>query len=126
MGSVDDMKVGDLINIAASNQPLPLADVESVAAEMDVSVPWVLDAFARAVAIQYLQGKISFDFADVAMTQLFGFAITDSGIGLSEFAWGVFEAFDEGEYIHEGMTDEEQGEALTRKLLGKIDSLGAA
>ncbi len=126
MGSVDDMKVGDLINIAASNQPLPLADVESVAAEMDVSVPCVLDAFARTVAIQYLQGKISFDFADVAMTQLFGFAITDSGIGLSEFAWGVFGAFDEGEYIHEGMTDEEQGEALTRKLLAKIDSLGAA
>ena len=120
------MRLSDLIETAASNQRLLVADIESVAAEAGLSVSDLLDAFARSVAIQYLQGQSSFNFADAAMNQLFGFAVADTGIGLSEFAWDVFGAFDEGEYIHEGMPDDEQGETLTRKLLGRIDSLRAA
>ena len=120
------MDLDDLIAIAASNERLLPEDVESVATEMGLSVSDLLDAFARRVAIEYLHGRRSFDFADGAITQLFGFAIADTGIGLSEFAWDVYGAFDEGEYEHEGMPDEEQGETLTRKLLGEIGSFGAA
>jgi hypothetical protein len=65
-------------------------------------------------------------FADGAMTQLFHFAIVETGAGLSDFAWSVYGAFDEGEYIHDGIAAEEQGETLTRKLLGEISSLDTA
>ena len=102
------MRLSELIERAASDQRLQPSDVESAAAEMGLSIGDLLDAFARSVATDYLQGRISFNFADVAMN------------------WDVYIAFDDGEYIHEGMPEEEQGEVLTRALLSRIDSIGAA
>jgi hypothetical protein len=40
----------------------------------------------------------------MAMNQLCGFAIVETGLGLLEFAWRVFGAFDEGEYVHDGLS----------------------
>jgi hypothetical protein len=117
------MRLNDLIETAASNRPLRSADVESVAQEMGIPVPELIDLFARTVATDYLRGGYSFGFADMAMNQLRSFAHTDTDIGFSEFTWEVFTAFDEGEYIRDGVSIDEQGEALTRKLLGGIGSL---
>lgn len=89
-------------------------------------VPELMDQFARTVAAAYLRGHYSFGFADMAMNQLRSFALVDTDIGLSEFASQVFNAFDQGEFIREGVSIDQQGEALTRKLLGGIGSLSGA
>jgi hypothetical protein len=120
------MKLDDLITTASSNRPLVPADVEAVAREAGLAVPALIDLFARTVAIRYLKGDYAYGDADMAMNQLFYFANAVSGLGLSDFAWQVFDAFDEGEYIHGGEPLEEQGEVRTRKLLGCIASLGGA
>lgn len=120
------MKLYELIETASSNRPLDPADVEAVAREAGLTVSGVFDLFARTVAIQYLKGDYSYEFADMAMNQLFSFADAVSGLGLPDFASQVFGAFDEGEYIHEGGSLEQQGEALTRELLRRIGSLGGA
>jgi hypothetical protein len=120
------VRLSDLIEIAALNRPLESADVESVAQEMGMPVPALIDLFARTVATGYLQGYYSFGFADMAMNQLFAFALVPTGVELSEFAWRVFGAFDQGEFIRPDAPIEEQGEALTRRLLGGIASLGGA
>ena len=120
------MRLNDLIETAASNRPLLAADVQSVAQEAGLPVPELIDLFARTVATGYLRGDYSFGFADMAMNQLRSFAHTDTDIGFSEFAWEVFTAFDEGEYIRDGVSIAEQGEALTRRLLRGIGSLSGA
>jgi hypothetical protein len=117
------MKLDDLIKTASSNQPLDSADVEGTAQQLALSVGEVLDLFARTVASRYLRGEYAYGLADMAMVQLFTFAYNVTDLGLSDFAWEVFYAFDEGEYIHEGEPLEQQGEVRTRELLGRIDSL---
>ena len=119
------VRLNDLIETAALNRPLS-ADVEFVAKEIGLPVPEVIDLFARTVATGYLRGDYPFGFADMAMNQLFAFAHVATGFQLSEFAAQVFGAFDQGEYIREGASIEEQGEALTRRLLSGIPSLGGA
>lgn len=116
------MNLDDLITTAASNQPLSPADVESVARNSGVPVPQLLDLFARTVATRYLREDCSYGFADVAMNQLLGFAHGESGPGLSDFAWQVYDAFDGGEYLRDGEAVDPP-EQLTRELLGRISSL---
>ena len=117
------MNLDDLIAAAASNQPLSPADVESVARNSGLPVPQLLDLFARTVATRYLREDCSYGFADMAMSQLLGFAHGATGPGLSDFAWQVYDAFDRGEYIRDGEAADPP-EQLTRELLGRIGSLG--
>jgi hypothetical protein len=119
------MKLDDLIETAASNQPLSPGDVESVARESGVTVPQLLDQFARTVATRYLRDDCSYGFAEMAMNHLFGFAHGETGPGLSDFTWQVRDAFDGGEYNSDGEPSE-QVEQLTRDLLGRIPSLGGS
>jgi hypothetical protein len=81
------MRLDNLIEIASSNHALSLAEVEATALELHLSVSGVIDLFARTVAIRYLQGDYSYEFADMAMNQLFGFAYPDNDLGFSDFAW---------------------------------------
>ena len=120
------MQLSELIETAASNRPFGLPDVEAVAQELRVSVSDLLDLFARTVAIRYLRSECSFHFADMAMNELFHPAFVGSDLGIPELAWQVFCAFYAGEYLHEGLSAHEQGEALTRKLLGRIAPLSGA
>lgn len=117
------MHLDDLIATAASNHPLSAQDVESVARESGVPVPQLLDLFARTVATRYLREDYSYGFADMAMSQLLGFAHGVTGPGLSDFAWQVYDAFDAGEFVSD-VEAAEQPEQLTRELLGRIGSLG--
>jgi hypothetical protein len=57
------------------------------------------------------------------MNELFGYAYPGGGPELSRLAWLVYEAFDQGEYLHDGEPAERQGEVKTRLLLGRITEL---
>lgn len=57
-------------------------------------------AFAHLVATSYMSGKLTFDFADRAMNELFSYSYTDDDRGMPDFAWQVFNAFDQGEFQH--------------------------
>jgi len=116
------MKLDDLIEKASSNHPIDLAEMETVAHDLNLPVPDVLDLFARTVATCYLHGDYTYEVADMAMNQLFGFAYDTTDLGLSDLAWEIFIAFDEGEYLHPGGASVLQGEALTRELLNNIRS----
>ncbi len=76
------------------------------------------DQFAGRVANRYWRGEYSWEFADAAMNELFAYAYVRSNSGLSSFAWAVFSAFDEGEYIHAGANGEERTLALLEPLIG--------
>ena len=117
------MNLDDLIETAASNQALSPGDVESVARESAMTVPQLLDLFARTVATRYLRDDYSYGFADMAMGHLLGFAHGETGPGLSDFARQVYDAFDGAQYDRDGEA-EDPPEQLTRELLGRIGSLG--
>jgi hypothetical protein len=54
-------------------------------------------AFARVVALGFVQGELSYAEGDAAMNCLFG--IVD--IDLRGLAWEIYHAFDAGEYQHD-------------------------
>jgi hypothetical protein len=73
------------------------------------------DAFARDVAEGYRSGRYSWPDADAAINHLFSFAYAVSGEGLSDYAFLVYQAFDEGEY-------QKGGQSVTDELLSKLDN----
>ena len=109
------MTVDDLIALASVG-PLKASDVEQTADGMGTTVIEMFDRFARRIADGYTSGVYDFNLCDGAMTYLFTYAHTASNIGLSPFAWGVFEAFDQGEF---------RGEEVTRDLLARVLSHGS-
>ena len=117
------MTLDDLIESSVSNQALSPGDVESLARESGMTVPQLLDLFARTVATRYLRDDYSHGFAEMAMSHLLGFAHGETGPGLSDFARQVYDAFDPGEYVHDGESTD-QTEQLTRELLGHIGLVG--
>jgi len=74
------------------------------------------DGVAREVAEGYLQGTYTWEHCDLAMNNLFASAYAVGTFGLPTFAWRVFEAFDEGEYIHTDSA-EPDGKPRTKALL---------
>ena len=60
--------------------------------------------FARRVAERYLAGALLYEVADHAMNGLCAYCYhLDSERGMSGYALAVFDAFEAGEYVHEGM-----------------------
>jgi hypothetical protein len=112
----EKMDIERLIEIAFSRTPT-VADVEEAATFERLPIETALDAFARRVAVRYLEGVYNFGDADVAMSNLFAWSTVVTGTALPEFAGKVFEAFDAGEFIRPGTSEDQQGEALTRTLL---------
>jgi hypothetical protein len=60
------------------------------------------DAFARHVATEFIENRMPYEAADIAMSHLFVFACIEGEGDLPGYAREVFEAFDLGEYIHAG------------------------
>lgn len=60
------------------------------------------DAFARHVALEFIENRMPYEAADVAMSHLFVFACIEGEGDLPGHAREIFEAFDLGEYIHAG------------------------
>jgi hypothetical protein len=104
------MTTEDLLRIATSapGLPLPAGIVDRVAAESGQSVNDVLDGVARRVAEGYVAGEYDFELGDPVMNAVFGYTTVVPGAELSPFAWGIFEAFDQGEF---------RGEEVTRTLV---------
>jgi len=121
------MTIDRLIELAsASDKALAPSDIEAAAQQLGGSADDVCDAFAKRVAHGFLRGEYSYAAADSAMNALFGFAYPEAGIGLPRLARQVYEAFDEGEYVHAGDPVDFHGEARTRALLTRISDLAEA
>src|SRR5215467_5175705 len=116
------MTLDALIRIASEN-PLRAEHVEAAAGNLRVTVGELYDLFAKDVAQRYMSGELSYTSGDGVMTALFTYATSGGGPELSRFAYQVFEAFDEGEYLHAGEPVEQQGEVKTRTLLARIANL---
>lgn len=101
-------------------KPPTAAQLEEAANSMSISLETLLDAFAREVAEGYMSGKYSWEVGDCAMTNLFATAYGPADICLSQFAYDVYIAFDEGEYMHKDQSEldgEPRTQALLRPLL---------
>lgn len=110
------MDLDRLIEVAFARTPTS-AEIEEVANSERIPMEEALDRFARRVAERYLDGVYSFGDSDMAMNNLFAWSTAVIGSGLPKFAWKVFGAFDAGEFMRPGAPEDQQGEALTRKLL---------
>jgi hypothetical protein len=98
-------------------------EVASLCAATDSDVNAALDALAREVASRYLQGAAGFTTADTLMNDLFTHAAIHSD--LPPTFMRVYEAFDQGEYRHEGDEDGIDAEAVyTKPMLSALISDG--
>ena len=97
-------------------KPPTAAQLEEAANSMSISLETLLDAFAREVAEGYMSGKYPWEVGDRAMNNLFATAYGPADICLPQFAYDVYIAFDEGEYIHKDQP-EFDGEPRTKALL---------
>ena len=64
------------------------------------------DAFSHRVAHEYAAYRLSFSTADAALNRLHTFFYLRYDSLLPAYSWEVFEAFDEGEYQHDGDADD--------------------
>ena len=106
------MDAHDLLTAAADGS-LNEAELDAIATASKSTVDELFDAIARQAAKCFLNGHCGWERGDAAMNHLFGLAYGPRDVGLTEFAWQVYLAFDEGEYIH-------PGEPRTRKLLESL------
>ena len=76
------------------------------------------NAFSFQVASSYLSGQLDFEAGDRAMNNLYSFSYHGEDRGMPEFAWDIFNAFDQGEYYHSGDSREiDPAEAYTKPML---------
>jgi hypothetical protein len=113
------MTLYDLITKIAQDPPSESA-LSTIARDLDLSLSALCDALARETGAGYLLERVSWEVGDAAMNNLFSAAYVNHNFGLPDFARRVFEAFDEGEYIHKGEPAELDGEARTRSMLTTI------
>jgi hypothetical protein len=106
------MKVVELVQTAAV-APLREEVVAATCTNESMKRQQLYDAFAEEVADGYRSGRYSWPDADAAMNHLFAYAYAVTGEGLSDYAFLVYHAFDEGEY-------REGGESVTVDLLSKL------
>ena len=110
------MTLHELINRASADS-LDKESVNSLALGLGVSNSELFDQFARTVALDFLNGLIPWESADVAINNLYTFAYHITDEGLSDFAFLVFNAFDDAEYIHQNDSSDTEPSHRTRALL---------
>jgi hypothetical protein len=94
-------------------------ELDEIATDRQHSLSELCEAVAREVAEGYLSATYSWELCDNAMNNLFASAYAFGDFGLPDYAWRVFEAFDEGEYVH-STNPELDGERRTKALLAKF------
>ena len=109
---VRSMTLGALVQ-AATSAPITDAMIDAICTGENRDRQRLYDAFAKEVAEGYSGGRYAWPDADVAMNRLFAYAYAVTGEGLSDYAFGVYVAFDEGEH-------REGGESVTVALLSKL------
>jgi hypothetical protein len=117
------MSLADVI-AAATKERLRREAVEEAAAALRLSVPDLVDQFARTVAQDYLHGRMTWADGDAAINELQTILIRFyvDLLNPDSLMWRVFLAFDEGEWDHANPLDL-QGEELTTALLRRIQEL---
>lgn len=78
------------------------SDMSAWAATRRLSLHELCDTLSLEIAKLYLSHGISWKDGDAAMNGLFSWAYDPDDVGLPPFSWAVYQAFDEGEYIHPG------------------------
>jgi hypothetical protein len=89
----------------------PLSDTAIAHFLAEMSREQFCDAFSHRIAHEYAAERMSFDTADAAMNRLLEFAFLGDDVFIPPYSREVFEAFDEGEYLHHNDppgTDSEQ------------------
>ena len=94
-------KLVDVCVTHEGGNPLWPDGAERFCADHGVSRDKLFYLFAKYVAEEFVQGSMSFDDGNRAMNRLFGVADID----LRGFALDVYEAFDSGEFLHDGDTE---------------------
>jgi hypothetical protein len=112
------MEIKEIVAAIAEKPPAP-DQLQTAADELNMSLDELLESIAREIAEGYLRGIYSWAFGDSAMNNLFATAYGLSDICLPKFAFDVYIAFDEGEYIHKE-SPELDGEPRTKALLKPI------
>ena len=78
------------------------------------------DSFSKEIAERSLAGSIDFDIADCAMNALSAWTPLED---FPSYSWAVYQAFDEGEYLHPGQVIGSNEDVYTRPLLHKAMSV---
>ena len=98
-------------------------DVTAWSEENGLSRHDLYDAVARHLAFSFHRHELTFEFCDAVMNDLHGVIISFDDVRPDLF-WTVFEAFDEGEYIHPDRPDADPIETYTRprivEIVGKV------
>lgn len=93
--------------------------VEHACSHFSLSPLEFCNAFAQEIAESYLNGTLPWSDGDTAMTALSGyfFAHAPKNAPFPDYAFGVYLAFDEAEYVHAGDPEDFDHESRTRTLL---------
>ena len=106
----------DKANLGALDTP----SIEEASRNLGVTVEELCDLVAKTISLRYLEGTVAWQYGDNVMNSLYSWAYGPSDVCLSDFAWDVYIAFDEGEYIHKNSSPELDGEPRTKILLYKL------
>ena len=94
-------------------------DPAGVAKTVTLTRTEFLNAVAQHVADGYLRGIYSYSFGDAVMNNLFGFIFADAH-DFPDLAFGVYLAFDEGEYRKHDDPPDFDLESRTREMLVRL------
>ncbi|WP_233874701.1 hypothetical protein [Paraburkholderia adhaesiva] len=107
------MNIEDLAT-RCGDQELRQADVDAACLAANISRPSFFDELARWIAIEFLEERRDFTFCDGVANNMMPL----SEWHLSDFAWSVFHAFDNGEFYHRDDSREvDPVEKYTRPML---------
>jgi len=79
----------------------------------------LFDQIAKGLALGFYTSKLSFEFCDAVVNDLFG-PVTNTSGPKPEIFWDVYSAFDEGEYYHGNNREEEPVETYTRPYIDQL------
>ena len=105
----------------ASVHPLTRAQVEPFCLRVGISMSAFCDRVAREVAHGYAERRLTYAYCDNVMDHLFRCLTAEYHEPPPDYAFAVFEAFEEGEYHHPTDPLTASSEDLyTRPLIAKI------
>ncbi|HKR45656.1 MAG TPA: hypothetical protein VJU59_39340 [Paraburkholderia sp.] len=88
----------DEMAVRCGDQELGLADVDEACADATISRLAFFDKLTHWLALEFLEGRRDFTFCDAVANNMMPL----SEWNLTDFAWSVFHAFDNGEFYHQG------------------------
>ena len=96
----------------ARHGPLDKTEVEAFCAREGITVTAFCDGLALRVAMGFAEGRLDYEYCDWVMNHLETLMVCQYDDVLPPLAFSIWEAFDEGEYVHPGDASEPQPEAL--------------